>query len=108
MASSASDSCTYRMRGVGFLLENRRQSMDDSYVSASLSSTEAKHLLQLCKTGRLFDVQNWISSGKSLSVPAELRTTLLKVAIDTGFLARLEDAYESRYLWLVFSTSTEV
>jgi len=56
-----------------------------SHMSASLSTAEAKHLLQLCKAGRLFDIQDWISSGKSLCIPADLRTTPLKIALDTGF-----------------------
>jgi hypothetical protein len=59
-------------------------------VSNALSNAEAKQLLQLCKTGRLFDVQNWISSGNSLSVPAELKTTPLSVALDTGFYSLVE------------------
>jgi ankyrin repeat protein len=59
-------------------------------VSATLSTTEAKHLLRLCKSGRLFEVQSWIASGNSLSVPADLRTTPLKVALDTGFHSLVE------------------
>lgn len=59
-------------------------------MSAKLSTAEAKYLLHLCKTGRLFDVQNWIASGKSLLLPAELRTTPLKVALDTGFHSLVE------------------
>ena len=55
-----------------------------------LSTTEAKHLLQLCKTGRLFDVQDWIASGKSLRVPTELKTTPLELALDTGFHSLVE------------------
>ena len=55
-----------------------------------LSNSDAKELLQLCKEGRLFAVQNWIASGKSLCVPADLRTTPLKVALDTGFHSLVE------------------
>ncbi len=55
-----------------------------------LSTTEAKDLLRLCKHGRLFDVQNWIASGKSLCVPSDLRTTPLKIALDTGFHSLVE------------------
>jgi hypothetical protein len=60
------------------------------FVPKTLSTTEAKQLLQLCKTGRLFDVQSWINSGNSLSIPAELKTTPLKVALDTGFHSLVE------------------
>jgi Ankyrin repeats (3 copies) len=55
-----------------------------------LSTSEAKELLGLCKTGRLFDVQDWIAAGNSLCVPAELKTTPLKVALDTGFHSLVE------------------
>jgi hypothetical protein len=55
-----------------------------------LSKTDAKDLLRLCKEGRLFDVQNWIASGKSLCVPSDLRTTPLKVALDAGFHSLVE------------------
>lgn len=58
--------------------------------SETLSIAEAKELLRLCKVGRLFEVQNWISFGNSLSVPAELRTSLLRVALDSGFYSLLE------------------
>ena len=55
-----------------------------------LSKSDAKELFRLCKEGRLFDVQNWIASGKALSVPPDLRTTPLKVALDTGFHSLVE------------------
>ncbi len=55
-----------------------------------LSTTETKELLRLCKTGRLFDVQDWIASGKSICVPADSRTTPLEVALDTGFHSLVE------------------
>src|SRR6266498_1422690 len=40
--------------------------------------------------GRLLEIQNWIASGNSLCVPAELKTTPLKVALDTGFHSLVE------------------
>ena len=55
-----------------------------------LSTTEAKELLRLCKVGKLFEVQNWIASGKSLSVPYDSRTTPLEVALRTGFHSLVE------------------
>src|SRR5712691_10243494 len=54
-------------------------------MTNTLSVPEAKELLKLCKLGKLFEVQDWIASGKSLRVPADLKTTPLKVALDTGF-----------------------
>jgi hypothetical protein len=50
-----------------------------------LSINEAKHLLQLCKLGKLFEVQEWIASENSLCVPTDLKVTPLEVAVDTGF-----------------------
>ena len=59
-------------------------------MSKTLSTTEAKHLLRLCKIGKLFEVQNWIASGNSLCIPADLKTTPLEVALDTGFHSLVE------------------
>jgi hypothetical protein len=55
-----------------------------------LSISEAKELLTLCKLGKLFEVQDWIGSGKSLRVPADLKVTPLKVALGTGFHSLVE------------------
>ena len=60
------------------------------FGTQTLSAIEAKHLLRLCKLGRLFDVQNWIASAISLCVPDDLRTTPLKVALDSGFHSLVE------------------
>jgi hypothetical protein len=59
-------------------------------VSDTVSNTEAKQLFDLCKSGRLFEVQSWIASGKSIHVPTELKTTPLKVALNTGFHSLVE------------------
>lgn len=56
----------------------------------TLSTAEAKDLLRLCKAGRLFDVQDWIRSGKSLCVPDESKTTPLEVALNSGFHSLVE------------------
>jgi hypothetical protein len=34
-----------------------------------LSLDEAKELIRLCETGRLYEVEVWIAAGKSLTVP---------------------------------------
>jgi hypothetical protein len=73
-----------------FELAIRGQSTDDSHMSVTLSDAEAKHLLQLCKAGRLLEIQDWISSGKSLCMPSDSRTTPLKTALDTGFHSLVE------------------
>lgn len=59
-------------------------------MTETLSIEDAKHLLRLCKSGRLFDVQNWINDGKSLAVPANVRAAPLEVALDTGFHSLVE------------------
>jgi hypothetical protein len=59
-------------------------------VSTVLSITEAKHLLQLCKLGKLFEVQEWIASRNSLCVPTDLKVTPLEIAVDTGFYSLVE------------------
>src|SRR5688572_11622652 len=59
-------------------------------MTETLSIEDSKHLLRLCKTGRLFDVQTWIDDGNSLVVPADVRATPLEVALDTGFHSLIE------------------
>jgi hypothetical protein len=56
------------------------------------SIEEAKELVRLCRTGRLYDVKKWIADGKPLDVPvARHRTsTLLRVAVETGFHSLVE------------------
>ena len=45
----------------------------------------AEHLRQLCREGRLFELQAWVADGRPLAVPAGYRQTLLPVALETGF-----------------------
>src|SRR5688572_24051047 len=79
----------------------------------TLSNDDAKELLHLCKLGRLFDVQKWIASGKSLCVPDALKTTPLKVAVNTGFhslvelLARHETNQENKNQALLDAVSVK-
>jgi hypothetical protein len=54
-------------------------------MADTLSAAYAKNPSPPLKTGRLFDVQNWITSGKSLHVPAELYRTPLEVTLNMGF-----------------------
>ena len=51
---------------------------------------EVKLLIDICKTGKLFDVQNWIAEGKPVNLPSIMegktrRKSPLEVAIDSGF-----------------------
>jgi len=59
-------------------------------MSTFLTVEESKHLLQLCKAGKLFEIQKWIKAGNSISVAPEVKITPLQVAIDTGFHSLLE------------------
>lgn len=65
-------------------------------TSLLLTIEQGKELVRLCRTGRLYEVDAWIASGKSLSVPSELRKTPLQVAVDIGFhsLVRLLACHE--------------
>lgn len=58
-----------------------------SHASTSLVLTieEGKELVRLCRTGRLYEVDAWIASGKSISVPSAFRKTPLQVAVEIGF-----------------------
>ncbi len=50
----------------------------------------AEHLLRLCREGRLFELQEWLAAGRSLSVPAHYRQTPLRIAINTEFHSLIE------------------
>ena len=55
-----------------------------------LTPAEAKELVRLCETGRLYEVEAWIRAGRSLAVPAGTRKTPLGVAMSTGFHSLVE------------------
>src|SRR5438874_4082617 len=55
-----------------------------------LSAVEAKELIRLCDSGRLYEVEAWVAAGKSLIAPKELRKTPLGVAMSTGFHSLVE------------------
>jgi hypothetical protein len=71
-------------------------------MATILSTEEAKALIRLCETGRLYEVEAWIRAGRSLAVPAGTRKTPLGVAMSTGFhslvylLLRHEESQRSR------------
>jgi hypothetical protein len=46
--------------------------------------------VQLCKAGRLFEIQEWIEAGNSISVAPEVRTVPLQTAINSGFHSLVE------------------
>jgi hypothetical protein len=55
-----------------------------------LSSAEAKELIRLCETGRLYEVEAWIATRRSHTVPKDARKTPLRVAMSTGFHSLVE------------------
>jgi len=59
-------------------------------VADALSQDDAKTLIRFCETGRLYDLEQWIRSGRSLAIPAELKTSLLTLATRTGFHSVIE------------------
>lgn len=50
-------------------------------MSTLLSVDESKHLVQLCKVGRLFEIQEWIEAGKSVSVAPDLARISRTIAL---------------------------
>ena len=52
---------------------------------STLADEQSKELIRLCRAGKLYEVEAWIKSGESLTVPAEFRASPLEVAVETGF-----------------------
>jgi ankyrin repeat protein len=67
-----------------------------------LTLEDAKALIALCRAGKLYEIEKWIASGKSIQTPPEVRKTPLHIAIDSGFhslvelLARNESRQEAK------------
>jgi hypothetical protein len=59
-------------------------------VAPTTTSEDAKELVKLCRTGRLYDVQKWIAEGKPLEVSAPRKKTLLEIAVETEFDSLVE------------------
>ena len=62
----------------------------DSVMKAAETYEEIKPLIDLCKAGKLFEVQEWIASGKPVNLPPNLnrkggRPSPLQVAMESGF-----------------------
>lgn len=55
---------------------------------------DSKELMRLCRTGRLYEVESWIASGKSLDITGATkncrRKSLIEVAVETGFHSLVE------------------
>lgn len=67
-------------------------------MSETLALEDAKALIGLCRAGKLYEIESWIASGKSIHMPPTMKQTPLRVAIEIGFhslielLARTEDS----------------
>ena len=59
-------------------------------MSTPLSSFDAKELIRLCESGRLYEVEARLAAGRSLTVPKDVRKTPLRGAISTGFHSLVE------------------
>ncbi len=58
--------------------------------STSLSLAESKELLKLCSQGKLYEVANWIASGRPIHVAEDAKETPLLVALNLGFHSLVE------------------
>jgi Ankyrin repeats (3 copies)/Ankyrin repeats (many copies) len=65
-----------------------------SNVHDSTTVDEAKALVLLCRSGRLYEIEKWIAAGKPLDVSAAVKRsrqkTLLEIAVETGFYSLVE------------------
>lgn len=59
-------------------------------VSEFLTAEDAKVLISLCRAGKLYEIERWIASRKSIRTPREIRKNPLEVAIDIGFHSLIE------------------
>lgn len=59
-------------------------------MAETLPPEDAKILLELCRAGRLYDIEKWIAAGKSLTVPADVKKTPLHIAVNMGFHSLVE------------------
>jgi len=57
-------------------------------VSEYLTSEDAKVLIALGSAGKLYEIEKWIASGKSIHTQPKTKNTPLQVAIDIGLSAR--------------------
>jgi hypothetical protein len=51
---------------------------------------DTKYLVNLCRAGRLYEIEKWIADGKPLEIPTAKYGTLLQVAVGTGFHSLIE------------------
>ena len=64
--------------------------MSVNATSEFLSPDDARLLVGLCRAGKLYEIEKWIASGKSLRTPPQIKKTPLHVAMDLGFHSLIE------------------
>jgi hypothetical protein len=71
-------------------------------IPEPLTLEEGELLLGLCRAGKLYEIEKWIASGKSLRTPREVMKTPLQIATDLEFhslvelLVRNEDSQDEK------------
>jgi hypothetical protein len=55
-----------------------------------LTVDESNELFSLCRAGKLYAVENWIASGKSIEVAKGIRQTPIQIAFDSRFHSLIE------------------
>jgi len=58
-------------------------------VTPTNALDDAKTLLKLCRDGKLYEIEKWISAGRPLDTPPKSGTPL-QVAVQTGFYSLIE------------------
>ena len=65
-----------------------------SSTDPGTDADDAKALVALCRKGRLYDIEKWISAGKSLDISAATKRgrqrSLLEIAVEIGFHSLVE------------------
>jgi hypothetical protein len=65
-----------------------------SMTKENADTERQKELVRLCRAGRLYEVEKWITNGKSLEISAATKRTrqrtLLEIAVETGFHSLVE------------------
>jgi hypothetical protein len=51
---------------------------------------DADHVLQLCREGRLFELQQWIAAGRSIVMVSDYRESPLGIAVQSAFHGLIE------------------
>jgi len=59
-------------------------------MASILTTEESKALLALCRSGRLYEVEDWITGGKSLRTAEGVRGSPLQIAVEKGFRSLIE------------------